>query len=192
MSLMCHEHVTPPHDSHRQTLSQLPHGIAFQNNQHVAVTFAYVDWCPNNNDAAFHRPALSKFLHLGSKYARDSLILSNFVLDTCFVNTYASCSSFGVLCTFNRHCLTPTPCALQHVSTVILGQISVKSHVHSNCPSRSPICLRHLRVLPASSSHTFPCTKSFVITYVSASAGINEIGAFDALQWVLSILQHPA
>ena len=152
MSRTCH---TPPHDSQRQTLSQLPYGTVFQNTQHVAVTFAYVYQCPNNNDAAFHRPALSKFLHLGSNMPEIHSCCPTLSWDTCIVNTYASCSSFGALCTFNRHCLTPTPCALQHVSTVILGQISVKSHVHSNCPSKSPFCLRHLRVLQASSSHTF-------------------------------------
>ena len=49
----------------------------------------------------------------------------------------------------------PTSFLLQDVSPFLLGHVSVRSHVHSNCPSRSPGRRFHLWDLQVGSSRKF-------------------------------------
>ena len=89
----------------------------------------------------------------GNQYSIYSLILSKITLAHAASARMLHFSSLGNLSTVRISWLF----ALQDVPPFVLGQVSVRSHVHSRCPSRSSACILHLCALQASSSLIF-CT----------------------------------
>ena len=57
---------------------------------------------------------------------------------------------------------------------IVLGRVSVRSHVRSSCPSRSPDCMFHLRILLLAQ---ISFTQPFVMVFAAASAEHNDFVA---------------